>query len=270
MKKLLLVILFIMLAGTAIFYGNSQYKNKLSLTNERAQAEISRYQEESEEQVLQKEMEEQERLERLVGNVSPELEEKIMQVLAGGEPLKVVAMGSRALTGKGDLVPWPEIIEERVNKLYGINLFNVETLAFGKDNTFDVVGGDKHLEAALLNPDIVILEPFIWNNNGYARMEDTLYHIGEMVRVFKEENEDVIIFIQPGNPIYNATLFQQQVASVKEYSLEQGLLYFDHWEKWPDTSDEILKSYLIEDDDIPNQSGHDLWADYLVRYFVAE
>lgn len=270
MKKLLLIILFIVLAGTVIFYGNSQYKNKLSLTNERAQAEISRYQEEFKEQMLQQEVEEQARLERLVGNLTPELEEKVAQVLAGGEPLKVVAMGSRALTGTGDTIAWPEILEKRVNKQYGKNLIDVETLAFGKDNTFDVVGSDKHLEAALLKPDILILEPFIWNNNGYARMEDTLYHIGEIVRVFTQENEDVIIFIQPSNPIYGATFFQQQVASVKEYSLEQGLPYFDHWEVWPDTSDEILVSYLIEDDDIPNQSGHDLWAEYIVNYFAAE
>lgn len=270
MKKFMFIILFIVLSGITIFYGNVQYNNKLSHINQTSQAKLMSYEKEIKEQKLQQEIEEQERLEGLVGNLTPELKDKVLHALSGGEPIEVVAMGSRALTAIGDTIAWPEILEERVNKKYGKNILNVKTLAFGEDNSFEVVGNDRHLEAATLKPDILILEPFIWNDNGYARIEDTLYHIGEIVRVVNQENEEVIIFIQPPNPIYGATFFQQQVERVKEYSLEQGLLYFDHWESWPDTSDELLKNYLIEDDYIPNQTGHELWAEYIVNYFVAE
>lgn len=270
MKKFIVIILFIILSGAVILFGNKQYNNKLSQTNQQAQAELTRYEEEFKEQKLHEETEEQERFEALLGNLTPELEEKVRHALGNGEPLKVVAMGSRALTGNGDTIPWPDILEERVNNMYGENLFDVETLAFGKDNTFEVVGNEKHIEVARLKPDILILEPFIWNDNGYARIEDTLYHIGVMVQAAERENEDVVIFIQPPNPIYGSTFFQKQVERVKDYSLEQGLLYFDHWQAWPDTSDELLESYIHEDDYIPNQIGHELWAEYIVNYFVAE
>ena len=270
MKKFILLTLFIILSVLIIVYGKVQYDHKLSATNQQAQAEIKRYQEKLQEEKLQKELEEQQRLERLVANLSPDLEVKVLGALDSGESLNVVAMGSRALTGSGGIVPWPTLLQERVNKKYGQRLLDVQILEFGEDNTFEVVGDDKHLKAAELNPDIFILEPFIWNDNGYARIQDTLYHLGVIVQEVKRDNEDVVVFVQPPNPIFGANFFLQQVESVKEYSLEEGFYYFDHWEVWPDVNDESLRSYIEEGDHIPNEAGHELWAEYIVNYFAAE
>lgn len=270
MKRFIFLVLCIILSGLVIVYGKVQYDNKLSATNQQAQAEMMKYQERLQAEQLQKELEEQQRLERLVANLTPELQSRFLEALDSGETLKVVAMGSGALTSSGGAVPWPDRLQERVNKAYQQKLFEVKTLSFGEGNTFEVVGNDQHLKVAELKPDIFILEPFIWNDNGYARIQDTLYHLGVIVEEVKRDNEDVVVFVQPPNPIYGAEFFVQQVNSVKEYSLEEGLYYFDHWEVWPGVNDELLRNYIEEGDHIPNEAGHEIWAEYIVNYFAAE
>lgn len=270
MKRFVFLVLFLILSGMVIIIGKIQYDKRIAETNAQAQAEIMRYQEELAERQLQEKLAEEKRMESLLANLTPELKEKLLTALDSGKPLKVVAMGSRSLTASGDDVAWPNLLEEQVNKKYGKRIFEVKTLSFGRANTFDVVGNNRHLEATSLNPDILIIEPFIWNDNGFARIEDTLYHVDVMVNDAKRENEELTIFIQPPNPLFGSTFFPRQVESVKEYSLENGLLYFDHWQAWPAVDDELLRDFIKEGDHVPNQAGHELWAEYIANYFTGK
>jgi hypothetical protein len=270
MKKFVLSGLIIFLFGATLLLGKIEYDKKLKLTVEHAHAELEVYKAKLEEEKRQAQERERERIEKLVMNLQSPLREKVLNGLAKNEPLNVVAMGSRALSGEKGIVTWPNLLQDQVNDAYGLKIFNVTTLDFGTKNTFEIVRNDKHLEVAKLKPDILILEPFIWNDNGYARIEDTIYHIGVMVREAKRENEDISIFIQPPNPLFGANFFQQQVERVREYSILNNLAYLDHWEAWPNNDDETLKEFIIEGDTIPNQEGHSLWADYLAKMFAAK
>ncbi|MCT8137687.1 SGNH/GDSL hydrolase family protein [Anaerobacillus sp. CMMVII] len=270
MKKIILMVLLMVLLGTGLLFGKIEYDNKLKLTAENAHAELELYNAKLAEEKRQAEENERQRIEKLVSNLQAPLKEKILNALAEQKPLKVVAMGSRALTGVEGSVPWPELLQDLVNDTYGQKLFEVTTLAYGTKNTFDIVRNNHHLEVAELQPDIFILEPFIWNDNGYARIEDTLYHIDVIVRAAARDNEDLSIFIQPSNPIYGSTFFQQQVERVKEHSLTNRLAFIDHWEAWPDPTEEQLKDLLVEEDTVPNQEGHSLWAKYLLKTFANE
>ncbi|MFN7251912.1 MAG: SGNH/GDSL hydrolase family protein [Anaerobacillus sp.] len=269
MKKFIFTVMMIFVFVAMLLYGKYEYDQKLKATSQLAQAEIQQYQVKLEEERKLEAEQQRQRVEKLVRNLQMPLKDKVIASLENKEPLQVVAMGSRALTGVDDISPWPELFQDLVNDAYGQKLFQVTTLAYGTSNTFDIVPNKKHMEAAQLKPDIIILEPFIWNNNGFARIEDTLYHIGVMVRDLKRENEDMAIFIQPPNPIFGASFYGEQVETVKQYCLENNLVFHDHWQTWPDLNDVKLKQYLLADDNIPNQEGHNLWATSLVKTFAA-
>jgi hypothetical protein len=269
MKKLILLFLMIILSGLTILYGKLEYEKRLNNMNIQAQAEIEKYDEIQAEQKRQEDFERQKRLDELTHNLPKELQKKITEAFHTKEIIKVVAMGSRALVGEENAVPWPDLVEQQVNVHYGQNVLDVITLSYGLDNTFDIFRNNKHLELVELKPDILLLEPFILNNTGYAKVQDTLYHIGELIKVAKQENEDIVIFIQPPNPIIDTPAYQDQVEQVKKYCLENEIYYFDHWKAWPKSSEKELQNYLIENDNIPNQEGHQLWADYIVNYFAS-
>lgn len=85
---------------------------------------------------------------------------------------------------------------------------------------------------------------------------------------FKQLNEGVIVLLQPSIPIHNARFYPGEEEELKEYAQGKGYIYLNHWENWPDYTDEEVLNYLTDDRSNPNQEGHEAWANYIIDYFV--
>ena len=76
--------------------------------------------------------------------------------------------------------------------------------------------------------------------------------------------------LQPANPLFQAKYYPLQVEALKNYADRNNITYLNHWDAWPDTQSEEIKKFLIGEPSTPNETGHKLWADFLVDYFISE
>ena len=79
-----------------------------------------------------------------------------------------------------------------------------------------------------------------------------------------------VVLIQPPHPLYQATYYPVQVEALEQYAEDNGIPYLNHWEAWPDQDSEEIKDYLSEDASEPSAKGHQVWAEYLIDYFIAK
>lgn len=197
-------------------------------------------------------------------NIATTIETK----LESGDQLEMIAMGSAA-TAEGDGT-WTNLLQQQLDEAYGNGVFQLNAQSFGNDLSIDVTQEQKHIEVANLEPDILLLEPFLLNDNGVVAVDNSLESVGIIINAVESASEDVVIILQPPNPIHNAVYYPGQVDALQAYAQEHDIIYLDHWTNWPDqTSDDIL-DYIDEEDSTPNEKGHEIWAEYIANYFTGE
>ncbi len=268
MKKLVFLLLIFVLACIIVVFSKFQYDKKLEQAVKEAKVELTKIKEIQERNTPEL-IERRNYLKTLVAHKDPQLTDLVFEALYTGDEINIVAMGSAALSAKNNVNPWPELLKEKINEVFEEKIVDVKIFSYEEENTFEIIRNNYHLEVAEFQPDILILEPFIWNNIGYVRILDTLNHISIMIRAVERGNENTFIILQPPNPIYKERAIDFQVDAVKSYAAEHELLYFDHWKVWPDQNDVELNRFLTNNH-TPNQDGHSIWADYISSYFVKE
>ncbi len=117
-------------------------------------------------------------------------------------------------------------------------------------------------------PDILLLEPFSYNDNGNVGLDNTLLNLKVILSDIKQTSPEAVIYMQPSHPIYNAIFYPKEVDALREFAEEKDLTYLDHWTNWPDGKDEKMKTLLTEDQQTPNVEGNKVWAEYLASYFI--
>ncbi|MCD8502741.1 MAG: hypothetical protein LRY71_15095 [Bacillaceae bacterium] len=266
MKKLILTIGLLAAAVSIVSYASQQYQVRLVDTQVKAKEQLEKIELAREEERESKRLEEENRINGLVNGLTEAKKKQLLQAIETDEPLKVVVFGSQAVASKEEMVTWPQLLEDQVNELYRYKVIEVETISMGTKHTFSVVGENKHLEVAEMMPDILVIEPFIWSDQGVVSIDDTIYHLGVIVDKVKEFRDDVLIYVTPPHPLYGADYILARVDEVKNYAKSNQLNYIDHWTDWPSLDNEEILTYLT--DGLPNQAGHELWAQSIIPYFV--
>ncbi|MCD8500645.1 MAG: hypothetical protein LRY71_01890 [Bacillaceae bacterium] len=266
MKKLILTISLLAVAISVVSYASQQYKAKLVDAQIKAQEELKKIEIVQDEEREKQRLEEENRINNLVHGLLNPMKQLMLEAINTGEPLKVVAFGSEAVASKDEVVAWPTLLEEQVNELYEYDVVTVETISIGTRHAFSVVGEKKHVEVAEMMPDVLIIEPFIWNDQGVVSIDDTVYHLGLIIDTVKEYRDDVLIYIQPPHPLYGASYILPRIDEVKNFAKQNQFVYVDHWSLWPSIDDEEVLTYL--GGSLPNQDGHQLWAQSIIPYFV--
>ncbi|MFA8437283.1 SGNH/GDSL hydrolase family protein [Pueribacillus sp. YX66] len=217
--------------------------------------------------VEKKQQTEAEKFSTLTRHLPENLSEKITNAKDENHPLKIVAVGSSA-TAEGSGT-WTSILQKRLDKAYGKGLFQISVESYGDDLSINVVQQEKYTSVIEQKPDIVLFEPFLLNDNGKVAISNTLDSVEIITDRLKEASEQIVIILQPPNPIHNAVHYPGQVQALKEFAKEQQLIYLNHWSNWPDyESDEILD--YIDENSLPTTQGHQVWADYIANYFTGE
>ena len=117
-------------------------------------------------------------------------------------------------------------------------------------------------------PDVLILEALTLADNGNVEVEDNHDNISTIIQELQSINEDLYVILMPTHPIPNATIYPKQVDALKEYAAENDYTYIDHWEAWPDYTNEAeLMEYLNEDKSAPNEKGIEIWSKEVLKLF---
>lgn len=207
------------------------------------------------------------KLDTLTKHLPDSLKDKIKQSKSEKTPIKILSLGSNA-TAEGSGT-WTSILQKKLDKAYGQGMFKVDVENFGDELSINIVQKELYKSALEHNPDVVLFEPFLINDNGKVAIQNTLESIDIIINKFQEKNKNIIIMLQPPHPLHKAVYYPNQVKALQEYADEHHYVYLHHWDNWPDyNSDEFLD--YVTDDSMPNTKGHQVWADYLGKYFTGE
>jgi hypothetical protein len=205
---------------------------------------------------------------KYAANLPPEVQKKIKNAINKNKPVRLVIVGSKAISSSEK--SWPALLKNKLESTYGKQVFEVVVKEYGDMTTKEALEANVDKEIIDAKPDILLWEPFLLNNNGVIEIEDTLQQIDAIIQNIKSALPGVTMMLQPPHPIYNAEYYPVQVEELKTFAKEKGYIYLDHWKAWPDYKSEEINDVVDENTDLPNERGHQLWADFLINYFIAK
>ena len=259
MKKLF-VLVTLLVCGAAIIFGNVHWNHKIS-------AQGAKVTNKEEVGTVKGESGKGKVVSSYSSNLPEKLQEKLNKAATSGKPLKLVIYGTNATTNEEWM--WPNLLSKELIDTYGKNVFEITVLSTGNNTTHDIVNNQSYKEINELQPDILLFEPSMLKDNGNVGIENSLHNVQTMVDSWQEANKDLTLMIQPPNPLYSANFYPIEISQLQEYAEKNDMIYLNHWENWPDLEDPKMEDYLTETNDA-NKSGHEVWADYLIDYFVGQ
>ncbi|NMH70543.1 SGNH/GDSL hydrolase family protein [Bacillus sp. RO3] len=259
MKTFSLILLGIICAGVLV-YGNMYWQERTSVSGSEQTAIVTESKAEEEETGV-------EDYDSLIGNWPEEAQTMYKESIESGTPYRLAIVGSLALGADDN--GWSEQLRTELIDTYGDTL---EVEIFQYDITsLTFVNGEQVEDVLGYEPQLVLFEPFSLNDNSNGvGGENNQESIEIFERKLKEQNEEVVMILQPTHPIAGATYYPMQIEALKEFAEEKGIPYVDHWSAWPVEDEEALGELLVDGQEMPSEDGHELWAEYLVQYFVSE
>jgi hypothetical protein len=258
-KNFLLTVLLLVSCVSFIITGQLYWQKKIDDTVKQAMSEAPK----------QEAIDENEsKLMKYADQLPSKVQNKIKNAIHTNRPVRLVIVGSKAISSSEK--SWPALFKNELESTYGKQVFEVVVKEYGDMTTKEALEANVDKEIIDAKPDILLWEPFILNNNGVVEIDETLKDIETMIESITSELPDVTMMLQPPHPIYNATYYPTQVEELKTFAKEKGYIYLDHWKAWPDYKSEEINDVVNENTDLPNERGHQLWADFLINYFIAK
>lgn len=255
MKKISLILLAIV--GIIILgYGNIYWQEQITqMTHQKEEPkDLEPQKEEPNVDLLEVNME-------YVRNLPQEVIEKIELGIESQSPIQL------ALIARNES-DWAQGLEEALVDVYGFDLWDIEIITYGNE-TITALLQDESLQN--IQADVILFEgPFLNNNLEGPEWEIALEQLIQLINDWEEE--EAVVMIQPPNPIYQGVHFPSQVELYKNYLLDQGYLYLDHWLEWPDFNSEDILPLLDLDENEDrrhvSEAGAELWQEYLIDLFI--
>ena len=253
-----IVLLLTILCIGALLVSASTWKKKISEAGEVPVEEI----------LLEKDVAQQAALKISAEDIvrlGSSLDEKTLDVLLArqeaGEPVQLLVVGSEDMAAVG------ETFAKAIGERYA-GFIETDVATFDMTSARFVEEG---LESDAIDwakgYDIVLYEPFTWQNNGNVVIEQEHQHLLNVRQLAESHVADVSFLVTPPQPIYRAGYYLTQIQALETFTAAQGIPYIDHWENWPDTLSEELLEYVDVEGE-PTDAGVAAWSDALVRYFT--
>lgn len=206
-----------------------------------------------------------ERLLALAANADKEVQAVIQDRLESDEPLDFLITGS-TLMEEGQ-PGYAERLNTALESAYGDFLnVTIESFDTTSDAFIENLSSELDFDKAF---DIVLFEPFILKNNGVITPEDQEEYIKRFQNRLAEEVEDAVLVLHPSQPLHQAVYYPLEVESIEAYAASNDIPYINHWKDWPAVDSDDLPNFLDEDS-APNDAGAEVWANALIKYFIAE
>ncbi|MGG0485176.1 SGNH/GDSL hydrolase family protein [Priestia aryabhattai] len=199
-------------------------------------------------------------------NLPKSVIEKIEHAERTKKPMKLVIVGS-APKEKVDKT-WGVLLKESLQSTYGEDLITTKVYEYTDMTTLEFVKDEAYKQISNEEPDILLFEPFLLNDNGVVGINNTLENITVIMSRLKEKNSELVTILQPSAPVYKAENYPNDVKALEEFSKENGYEYLNHWNAWPDYRSKDILTFLGKIPGQPNNNGEKLWAKYLETYFT--
>ncbi|TXC90937.1 SGNH/GDSL hydrolase family protein [Metabacillus litoralis] len=260
MKKLFVLVTLI-LCVAAIIVGNLHWNQKITAQGEKETSAKVIKPVREDEKIKANKVD----VSKISSNLPIELQDKIKSAQESKVPLSFVIYGSSEIERS-----WSEQFSSELKKAYGEDLFNINILTTGDSTTRELVNSEGYQDVNELKPDILLFEAPMLNDNGDVGfgIDESLDNIQIMIDSWYEANNNLFLMVQPSQPLYGATFYPSEVSQLQDYMEKNDFIYLNHWENWPELNDDAMLEYL-EDNEV-NEEGYKIWADYNVKYFVAE
>ncbi|MGA4718475.1 SGNH/GDSL hydrolase family protein [Fictibacillus nanhaiensis] len=264
MKKRRFFMVFVMIACVAsVVGGHFYYNNKLEETAYAAKREL----EITEKKTATKNvsLEEVESSKKNHFADAPEgIAELFKEKKKAGEPLKFHLVGS--MNTSSDQGTWAQLFTTEMTNTYKEKV-NLHTTSTGDMTSLELQEDSIYDEIQDRNSDVIIIEPPLLNDNDGISMDDTLFVLSNMIEGIKTSNPEAIILIQPSNPISSPDKYADQVLELERFAKEENITYLNNWSSWPSVDSEEIKDYYDSTTLLPNEKGHKLWADFMIKTF---
>ncbi len=257
MKKIIVLVTLIV-CGAVIILGNLHWNQKLSAQGESIAKKAVPVEAIKEEKQVKPDVL------TYATNLPEDVQEKIKIAVDSNEPVEFVIFGTSDVEGT-----WIEPFKKEITTTYGENVFEITAISTGDNSTRELVNEEIYEEVNELEPDVLLFEAPMLKDNGNVGINNTLVNLEEIVDAWQEANEDMILLIQPSQPLYDPLYYHSEVKQLQEFAKKEDLIYLNHWENWPDLDDVEMKDYLTKDKKV-NEKGYEVWAEYLIKYFVAK
>ena len=257
MKKVLVLVTLIA-CGAAIIFGNLHWNEKITAQSEPAEGKSDDTVE------IVEEKQENPATESYMANLPKAAQEKIKTAIDSDEQVNLVIFGTTEVEGT-----WIDSFKQELTTAYGKGVFDITAISTGTDTTRDLINDNSYEEINELQPDILLFEVPMLKDNGDVGITNTLENLEKMYDSWQDANENLVLIVQPSQPLYNATYYPSEVKQLETHAEKNKMVYLNHWENWPELDNPEMKNYLTEDNDV-NEEGFAVWADYLVEYFVAK
>ncbi|WHZ02859.1 hypothetical protein QNH48_28735 [Neobacillus sp. YX16] len=196
----------------------------------------------------------------LAGNWPKSAIDKLTLSLKEGNPYKILFVGSTTSE-------WENVVSTSITDSFGSERVTNELLTYDLTSE-EFVAENKQLEIAAKGAQLIVIEPFLLNDNGVVTIDVTLANLTKIIEDIKADNPGTTFLLQPSYPIYLPKYYSTQIEELKAYAKENNITYLDHWTAWPSTDNLEIKEYLDEQQSGPSEKGYQVWAQYLVEYFV--
>lgn len=191
----------------------------------------------------------------------PETAKQQLQVtLEEEKPFKILFVG-------GANMEWEKNVTQSLTESFGNDKVITAVHTYGGTSK-EIIAENKQSELAAEQAHLVVIEPFLFNDNGKVKIDVTLENVTKIMESIKASNPNSTFILQPSYPIYLPNYYSVQVEALKEYAGANNITYLDHWTAWPATDNLEIKDYLNEGESGPNEKGYQVWGQYLVDYFV--
>jgi hypothetical protein len=257
--KQIILILFTTSCAVILFIGNQQWKDKVVVKGSSTET-ITLVEEEDTSDSHHQEVV------SFASNWPEEASANFEAAVKEGRPFKILLAGSPAMGTESE--GWAAILKNELEDTFGETM-SVSVRTY-KMTSKEFIEEGKHEELAAEQADLVLLEPFILMNNGKIGNALAAEHYTMMIEAIKETNQDTNVILQPANPLSKAKYYPVQVDELKAYAKDNQLPYLDHWQAWPTTEADRLELLTISDPSFPNENGHQVWAEFLIDYFIAK
>ncbi|SDN05169.1 hypothetical protein [Bacillus sp. OK048] len=185
---------------------------------------------------------------------------ELKRSLKAEQPFKILFAGSSSME-------WEQTVSKTLTASFGPD--RIRTAHYTYDlTTKDIIAQNKQQELAAEKAQLMVIEPFLLNDNNVVKMDVTLANVTKIIEAAKAANPDTTIMLQPSHPIYLPNYYAIQVEALMQFAEENSITYLDHWTAWPATDNPEIKDYLTAVQKAPNEKGYQVWAQFLVDYFV--
>jgi hypothetical protein len=250
-----------------LFFGNLHWQKKIENVGSKTFESVSAKEVSIAEETKETEEVNLESLLSFASQWSEEEKQKLKNAIAENRPYRILLAGSESL-GEGE-TSWPSLLKNEILQTYGENVISIDTKTYTEttEEFFDLSKEREFIEG---NYDLILWEPFTLTDNGNVVIETGQEYILSVIKEVKSASPNTSFILQPPNPIYEASFYSVQVRALEKFTSKNNLTFLNHWDAWPKTDSEEIKTFLTEDGNLPNEVGHKTWADFLIGYFISK